>query len=126
MYRVSFDFDNTLQHMHIQEYCQELLKMPQIEVWITTTRPADIHLPPGHDHNKPLWEVVERLNFPRERIIFTNGNWKVKYIQEQEYIWHLDDNDSELILLHDCKTVGINPHTDSNWRDQCNKLLLLN
>ena len=95
-----------------------------VEVWITTTRPAEHHLPPGHDHNKPLWTIVDRLAFPRERIIFTNGEMKYHFIREMNFIWHIDDQQAEIELINlNTDIIGINHKQTDHWWKICDKLL---
>lgn len=123
--KVSFDFDGTLEHKHVQEYAKSLIEKG-IEVWVVTTRWDE-----NHKHKYPLnatlddlWIVVDKLNIPKHHVRFTCMEWKAEYLDGSSFIWHLDDNDEE---TEQAKILGINvPIIDVKnplWKNQCNSYL---
>lgn len=126
MKKVSFDFDDTLEFQTVQNYAKELIEKG-IEVHIVTTRwedPSKYTFKVTHDY---LFEVAETLGIPKENIHFTNMNWKWSFfINNPDFIWHLDDNDEEINLFHkhDVKTKCISS-LSGNYEYDCNELLNL-
>ena len=57
--KVSFDWDGTLEIMHVQEYAKELIERG-IEVWIVTSRFSD-------DEKFRSWASVEDVRLVMER-----------------------------------------------------------
>ena len=137
MFRVSFDFDDCLSNSeYIQEYCAELVADPKIEVWIVTSRPRN----PDEFFNRSenptdnpwqneddLFPLADRLGVPRERIVFTEWEWKSTWFKtcNLEFRWHLDDNSKEIRELAGIEG-GPTPIscTQPNWINKCNRLLL--
>jgi hypothetical protein len=125
--KVSFDFDGTLEFKDVQDYAAELLKRG-VEVWVVTTRWDE-----NHKHKYPmnatlddLWEVVDRLGIPRHRVRFTCMEWKANYLKGTRFVWHLDDNEKEVIecrKLQGCN-VPIIDVLGNDWEDKCDSLLL--
>jgi len=129
--KVSFDFDGTLEHEHVQDYAKSLIENG-VEVWVVTTRFDEnhIHLYYTDEWRKAgqddLWKVVDKLTIPRHHVRFTNMEWKAKYLDKSSFIWHLDDNDEE---HEQAELLGINvPIIDvksSFWKNECNSYLNL-
>ena len=130
--KVSFDFDDTLEHKYIQDYAIELLDRG-IEVHIVTTRYEDVTKYKGYSHNyktydtlhKQLFEVAEVLGIPKENIHFTNMDWKYTFFKNNlDFKWHLDDNAKECNLLNrHTSVIGICHDGSSTWKNKCEKLL---
>ena len=124
--KVSFDFDGTLEQKEVQVYAKQLLE-EGVEVWVVTTRWDE-----NHKHKYPhnatlddLWEVVDRLGIPRWRVRFTCMEWKHTYLKGTEFIWHLDDNETEYDQARKaggCNVPMINV-TSYYWKDKCEELL---
>lgn len=131
---VSFDFDDTLSKIHIREYAKYLIEKG-VNVFVITTRYDFLH---SHlydedikgivnnleDLNLDLWNIVDDLNIPRNRVFFTNMQNKSKFIKDTKLIWHLDNNIYELYEMKKdrCKTIGISTHS-SSWRNKCERIL---
>lgn len=123
MIKVSFDFDGTLSRQDVQLYAEELLDKGDVEVWVTTTRYDDNHakLP---NHNTDLYRVIDKLGIPRDRIHFTNMEWKANYLKDNKFLWHLDDYYVELKEISKANAcVGIAVIGSSTWRSKCNRLI---
>jgi len=134
IYKVSFDFDGTLELKPIQAYARELMQRDWVEVWITTTRFGDdekykkffkttinVDLT-----NNDLREVAADLGIPDERIHFTDMNDKWPYIKEHgDFVWHIDDDWVEnRQILNKCKpTKAISSFGNPNWKQKCERIL---
>jgi hypothetical protein len=131
MIRISFDFDGTLEHKHIQEYAKELIDRG-IEVWIVTSRFGDAEKYKAYFStttgveitNNDLFEVASNLGIPNERIHFTDMMDKWRFLQDKDFIWHLDDDwcENRQILKH-TKTKAISAFGNSSWRQKCERIL---
>jgi len=124
MKKVSFDFDGTLSRKDVQKYAQFLIKN-NIEVYITTSR-----FEPGFKHtwgaieynNDDIFNIASKLNINKKNITFTNMTDKYIYLNDDDIIWHLDDERFEIVC--------INKKTDTNgilitddWKNKCNNFL---
>lgn len=124
---VSVDFDKTLTRPDVQEYVKELLARG-VDVWVVTSRYDDLHIhryePENNFNNDDLWKLVDEIGIPRNRVRFTNMEWKVEYLMGTNVIWHLDDNPRELfeIKAMNLKTIGIQVEAGS-WKNKCERLL---
>ena len=118
--KISFDFDGTLALSYVQEYAKTLIKKG-IDVHIVTSRVSDIP-----EWNDDLFKVADNLGIKKENIHFTEGNPKVNFfINNSEFIWHLDDDYSEILDFKykpECKTVPISVMS-SNFINKCNRLI---
>lgn len=122
MKKVSFDFDDTLEHEDVQKYAKELIDKG-IEVWIVTTRwedPTKYSFPATNDD---LFEVAKKLGIPKEHIHFNNMKYKGPFLNGKEFVWHLDDNPEEVALLDRTDTTGVILWLDGSWEKTCNTLL---
>jgi hypothetical protein len=129
--RVSFDFDNTLDHKTVQRYAAELIERG-IEVWIVTSRFdcenyrkhyfTSYH--GGELANKDLFDVAKELGIPEERIYFTNMMNKHHFFKDKDFIWHIDDDWIEVREIQkNTKTRGISYFNAPNWKSKCEKTL---
>ena len=124
--KVSFDYDGTLALPNIESYCKDLIDRGNIEVWVVTSRVSDKTIDKTFqpwkkpNWNKDLWETCERLNIPKERVIFTEHVDKIEYLRGKDFIFHLDDDIYELmeILESEDKCIPINVG-HYNWREHC-------
>lgn len=134
-YKVSFDFDATLELASIQRYAAELMERDWVEVWITTTRFENgerykeykeynfsaLEIAVIHDD---LWEVAENLGIPKERVHFTNREDKWHYLKGKNFIWHLDDDWVENRLINtNTESIAISSFGNPNWKGKCERIL---
>lgn len=120
--KVSFDFDGTLSTFGLQEFAKELISQG-IEVWIVTSRYPNKH---RHDKlNRDLFKVADKLNIPKERIVFTSWVDKAEYFLENpDFIFHLDDDFIEIELMEErCQVPGIPVFANVDWKEQALTLL---
>ena len=130
MKKVSFDYDETLALPNIESYCKELIDRGNIEVWVVTSRVSDETIDKTFqpwkkpNWNKDLWETCERLNIPKERVVFTEHVDKIEYLRGKDFIFHLDDDEYELLTISedDDKCVPVNVN-NPKWVYYCKKLL---
>lgn len=121
MKKVSFDFDGTLSRVYVQEFAKKLIKKG-LDVWICTSRLCP-KKQPIKDWNNDLFEVAKELGIPKNKIIFTNYEFKYKYLDD-DFIWHLDDDITELKKINKRKkVVGISVIGGSSWRNKCIRVL---
>lgn len=126
-YRVSFDFDSTLSRVDVQRYAKKLIDLGY-EVWVCTSRADDetafkkFH---RRDHNEDLWQVVDTLGIPRERVFFSYMKDKHHFfLQNSGFIWHMDDDVIENSLLKEFgNIITINPEEDG-WMEKCESHLI--
>lgn len=91
--KISFDFDGTLAELGaVQDYCRKLVQ-GGFEVYIVTRR-----FRPGHPMNEmydeatPVHSLAAQLGVPRERVIFTDREYKATILNELGIRYHLDDD----------------------------------
>lgn len=87
---ISFDFDNTLDRLRVQDIAIECIDSGYT-VWIITRR--------YENENKEVYEVADKLGIPKERVIFTNGEWKWRTIKNLPIDCHYDDKVIEILLI---------------------------
>lgn len=122
MLKVSFDFDSTLSMRLVQDYAQSLLKRG-FEVWVCTSRFCDEKCLIEGD-NDDLWEVVDRLGIPRERVHFTDKEEKDTFFKDKDFIMHLDDDWVTINCINrNTPTRGISVYGTSGWKKKCEKIL---
>ena len=124
--KVSFDYDGTLALPNIESYCKELIDRGDIEVWVVTSRVSDETIKNTHqpwlkpNSNDDLWETCERLNIPKERVIFTEHVDKIVYLRGKDFVFHLDDDIYELMEIMEsedkCIPINVGHH---DWREHC-------
>lgn len=132
---ISFDFDSILSRKDVQEFAQECLQLPNLEVIIITTRfeKSPITHITLEDHNQDLFTIMKNLGI--EKVFFTSGRDKsitINTINNERMIkglrpllWHLDDDSYELDEINShTKTVGISAWNTNKWRLKCRKILL--
>lgn len=131
--KVSFDYDSTLSKKSVQDYAKSLIDLGY-EIWITTSRYDSVEKYPTEEVK--LWKinnlekewnnlflVADEIGIDRKHIIFTNKESKVPYIQEQNFLWHLDDDLEEInAITLNTKTIGIWVLL-SHWKSKCNNIL---
>jgi len=131
--QVSFDFDSTLSKQHVQDYAFSLINKG-IEIWILTSRfqnPLDYTWNKNINIHDDLFKVTEKLNIPKERIIFTNMIGKWEYLEQPHKfeiknfnpIFHLDDDYIELNQINKYTKVKAISVINSNYKKKCNKII---
>jgi hypothetical protein len=128
MEKVSFDFDGTLARKDVQDFAKELVNAGH-DVWIVTSRVAtEPALKKGwhwiERQNQELYDVAESCGIPREKIVFTEHVDKIKYLEGKNFLFHLDDDEVELILIMEsgdsCQPLNVNHFS---WRENCLELI---
>lgn len=122
--KVSFDFDGTLEREDVQEYAAELIAQG-VEVHVTTTRydEENLYRYPMSVNHRDLYNVMNLLKLPLERIKFTNMEYKHTYLATTDFLWHLDDNIDEITLMTkggDYRGICI---VSPDWKKYCNLLI---
>lgn len=122
--KVSVDFDHTLSYKEVQQLVVLLLKN-DIDVWVTTTRYEDVNnynVTPRPTHND-LIKVITKVGIPFHKVKFTNMEWKDEYLKTTDFIWHLDDNPTEIALIK--KNTNVEPilYGKKKWRKSCLEIL---
>lgn len=101
MIKISFDFDGTLgQVPYVQRLALDLSKDPNNELHIITRRYGYIH-PEAGDEISQVLQIASALKIPKERIHFTNREYKVNKIIELGIDLHWDDDFTELKLIRE-------------------------
>jgi hypothetical protein len=130
--RVSFDYDETLSEPHIRMYAEELIERG-VEVWIVTSR-SDT---PEHIQrfrvrpeswgkiNSDIDEDAKELGIPSERVIFTDFSPKYKFLENKNFLWHLDNDNVETEEINEflIPGMGINCWDEPDWKEKCEKIL---
>ncbi len=128
MKKVSFDFDSTLDREDVQEFARTL-SLTGYEVWITTTRQnTENALARGHHwverQNEQLYEVAASCWIKKDHIKFTEFVDKIEFINGKNFLFHLDDDVEELVLISesndDCVPVDVNL---PGWKEKCLEIL---
>ena len=124
MINVSFDFDDTLDKLSVQQYAKDLVNRGDINLWVITTRYDDENLfKYGFEAtNKDLWDVVKLLNIKREQVVFTSMVFKYNFLKDMDILWHLDNDYDEIKKINKfTNTTGISVF--GNYVNKCNKML---
>jgi len=129
MKRISFDFDGTLSRDNVFEMAQKCITSG-IEVWIVTSRCTEnnYRLLNLYYNNHDLFHYAEKLNIPRERIVFTNltPKWKFFANTNIDFLAHLDDDWSELLVIDEelqFKNITTIDVDKQGWDKKLKKLL---
>lgn len=94
--KVSFDFDFTLSEPHVQDIAKNHINNGD-DVWIVTTRNK---WESGDEYkNRDLYSIVNKLGITTEKIIFTNGDIKFRYLDGFDI--HYDDSEHEIESIKD-------------------------
>ena len=127
-YKISFDFDSTLDREDVQEFAKQLVKDGH-EIWITTSRfDTESSLKKGwwwiEKNNQQLYEVADECGISRDNIAFTSMIDKIKFLEEKDFLFHLDDDEVELELIQEsgdnCVGVWVELH---GWKETCINLI---
>lgn len=119
-FKLTFDFDGTLTRPEVQDYFLELIERG-FDCWVLTSRYDDLHKHryPKNPTNEDLWELIDKLNFPRYKVKFMNMESKGIYLSFTDVLWHLDDDDEDLLdIFEEAQTRQIDVKTN-RWKERC-------
>lgn len=127
-YKISFDFDSTLDREDVQEFAKQLVNDGH-EIWITTSRfDTESSLKKGwwwiEKNNQQLYDVADECGIPRDNISFTAMIDKIKFLEGNDFLFHLDDDEVELELIQesDDNCVGVWVEL-KDWKKTCINLI---
>ena len=125
--KVSFDFDDTLTRTDVQQFVKVLQLSKLVDIWIITSRYDDEHATQIYKRdnvNSELWEVVRKIGVSNRKVIFTNMKNKFYYIESNNFLFHLDNDQAELDLINRYTFChGISCYKSGNWLQKCMKLI---
>lgn len=126
--KVSFDFDGTLSRKDVQVFAKNLVNSGY-DVWIVTSRIAtEPALKKGwhwiERQNQELFDAAKSVGIVREKIVFTEFVYKIEFLKDKGFIFHIDDDVDELMAILDskdsCRTVNVD-HFE--WEESCKNIL---
>ena len=130
--KVSFDFDSTLSRKDVQKFAKELVNEGH-EVWIVTSRFSDEKAKEKNWHwilgqNQTLFDVAEDCGIKKENIQFTCMESKSIFLENKNFIFHLDDDDIELMDIFENNKLANNKcfpvHVEHfEWKETCRNIL---
>ncbi len=129
--KVSFDFDSTLSRKDVQDFAKELVNNGH-EVWIVTSRFDDESAMSKNWHwikgqNQKLFDVAEECGIKRQNIHFTCMESKSIFLKDKRFVFHLDDDDIELMEILEsgdsCRAIHVE-HFE--WKETCKNILQKN
>lgn len=117
LFKISFDFDETLSYESVQDFVRFCQKNYDVEVWIVTGRIND-------KYNTDLYEIADQLNIPHDHIIFMNHANKSEFFKSSDFLFHVDDDFIELeFIQEETDVIGIDVRCDVEWKEKCLTLL---
>lgn len=98
--KISLDFDSTLSENKVQKMAMWLISQG-FEVWIVTSRTStevaiEKNLWWKFQENEDLFKIADKVGIKKENIHFTNYGLKSEFLEDKDFILHLDDDDIEL------------------------------
>jgi len=130
--KVSFDFDGTLSRKDVQKFAKDLVN-EGYEVWIVTSRFSDEAAKEKNWHwiegqNQRLFDVAEECGIKKENIQFTCMESKSIFLEGKGFIFHLDDDDIELMDILENNKFASNKCFPVNvehfeWKETCQNIL---
>ena len=126
--KASFDFDATLSRKDVQEFAKEIIEQG-VEAWIVTTRTSteDIVARNWHwclNQNEIVFKVAEECEIPKERIVFTDHTDKINFLKGKGFVFHLDDDEHELMEILNSKDGCAPLHVNHfSWKENCLEIL---
>ena len=121
--KVSFDFDNTLTRVDVQDFCKKMINLGA-DVYVCTFRTKEYNdalfkiMDKSTPPNADLFKVTDKLGIKRENIIFTEMGEKSEHLTN-DFIWHLDD---DWTVHYDLRTNTKVPSIDvtkSAYKNKC-------
>jgi hypothetical protein len=136
MKKVSFDFDGTLnehffgdenpQEDAIKQLFVELVNNEDFDVYIITRRFGPEDADKGlKDEHTTVMNMLNSLNIqlPKEKLIFTNRQYKYSVINKLGIDIHLDDDNREHQLIQKFTNGSSVDVQQPNWREKFDELL---
>jgi hypothetical protein len=126
--KVSFDFDGTLSRTDVQDFAKQLTS-DGYDVWIVTSRCAtEPALAKGwhwvERQNQELYDVAESVGIPKDKIVFTEHVDKIEFLIGKGFLFHLDDDEHELMRILQSGDPCSPLHADHfSWKENCLELL---
>ena len=126
--KVSFDFDGTLSNKDVQSFAKQLVDDGH-DVWIVTSRCAtEPALAKGwhwiEKQNQELYDVAESVGIPKDKIVFTEHVDKIEFLADKGFLFHLDDDEHELMCILQSGDPCNPLHADHfSWKENCLELL---
>ena len=99
------------------------------EVWIVTSRFSDEAAKEKKWHwiegqNQKLFDVAEDCGIKKENIQFTCMESKSVFLKDKGFVFHLDDDDIELMDIFESKDSCRAIHVDHfEWKETCQNIL---
>lgn len=95
MIKISFDIDGTLfNNSSVQQLAKDLSKRKNIELWIHTRRKEKDPF-----ENREVYELADIYDIPEERVIFTDGQYKFNFLDNNNINIHIDDDSAEMAFI---------------------------
>jgi hypothetical protein len=128
--KVSFDFDFSLSRPDVQKFAASLVE-EGYEVWCVTSRTERPISPNGcwavmepQIAHQDLFKVANEVGISKEHIVFTNKKYKITFLEGKDYIFHLDDDDFELINIMKSDDPIVGRHVEfDGWEEDLRELL---
>lgn len=126
--KISFDFDGTLSRKDVQDFARQLISDGH-DVWIVTSRCAtEPALAKGwywiERQNQELYDVAESVGIPKDKIVFTEYVDKIEFLIDKGFLFHLDDDEHELMCIFQSGDPCRPLHVDHfSWKENCLELL---
>ena len=126
--KASFDYDATLSRKDVQEFAKELVGQG-IDVWIVTSRTSTEDIIARNWHwslkqNEIVFEVAEECGIPKDNIVFTDHTDKINFLKGKEFLFHLDDDEFELMEIlgskDGCAPLNVGHFS---WKENCLEIL---
>ena len=73
--------------------------------------------------NDSLFEITDRLGIKRDHIIFTDEKQKNPFLEDMDFLWHLDDDWNELRDMRKIDTIGVSVFGNPSWVNKCNRII---
>lgn len=110
--KISFDFDDTLEHIHVQKFAKELIDM-NIEVHVVTC----------NFNCNYIYETTDILGIDRNNVHCIGYKFKYTYFTDKnDFAFHLDNDSYEIRDINKLtKVKGI--YYDENWKENCLKCI---
>jgi hypothetical protein len=113
--KISFDFDGTLTIDDVKKFAEQLIN-DNHEVWIVTSRYEFTDKEGNKVSNDDLFELANNIGVQKEHIHFCNYNNKSKFLKNKNFLWHLDDDLTELFFIStDTNVFPIWRQFDNDW-----------
>lgn len=109
--KISFDFDGTLTEDVIKETAKVFIESKH-DVWIVTARSDG-------NFNQDLYKVCDYIGLPYDKVIYTNGSYKMYEYIKGNFELHYDDMWDEVKEINEAggTAILINPEFDEIYME---------